>query len=259
MNLRKYDKPPFSTAVIHGFPEAPGYMAPVARELSKRVGVIEPLQTKDSLQGQIRELRDQLVAHADTPVTLIGSSWGAVFSLFVASKNKTLVKKLILIGSAVFDENSCAKTKKVRLERLTEGSRQRYETIKLKMESANEEELNDLTKEWADIYFECDICDPLTTNLEVIGIQYDVNTKVWSDFVVLRDKPDYLKNELSTIEIPTVVIHGDYDPHPIEGIRPFLEECLSKVKFYILPECGHYPWIEKSARDRFFEILRKEI
>ncbi len=44
-NIRKYGNPPFSVAVIHGGPGAPGEMAPVARELSSRWGVLEPLQT----------------------------------------------------------------------------------------------------------------------------------------------------------------------------------------------------------------------
>jgi hypothetical protein len=26
-----------------------------------------------------------------------------------------------------------------------------------------------------------------------------------------------------------------------------------------LPKCGHRPWIEKSARDEFFNILKREI
>lgn len=55
-NLRKYGKPPFNIAVIHGGPGAPGEMAPVARELSSYCGVLEPLQTEASLEGQVREL-----------------------------------------------------------------------------------------------------------------------------------------------------------------------------------------------------------
>jgi hypothetical protein len=35
-NLRKYGKAPFSLAVIHGGPGAPGEMATVARELESR-------------------------------------------------------------------------------------------------------------------------------------------------------------------------------------------------------------------------------
>lgn len=56
-NLRKYGNKPFSIAVIHGGPGAPGEMAPVARELSSARGVLEPLQTATTLEGQVKELK----------------------------------------------------------------------------------------------------------------------------------------------------------------------------------------------------------
>ena len=54
--VRTYGKAPFRVAVLHGGPGAPGGMAPVAKELSKKYGVLEPLQYANSLQGQIQEL-----------------------------------------------------------------------------------------------------------------------------------------------------------------------------------------------------------
>ena len=59
-NLRLYGNKPFNVAVIHGGPGAPGEMAPVARELSSVRGVLEPLQTATSLEGQVRELHTVL-------------------------------------------------------------------------------------------------------------------------------------------------------------------------------------------------------
>jgi len=44
-NFRKYGKPPFRVAVIHGGPGAGGEMAPVVRELASDCGVLEPIQT----------------------------------------------------------------------------------------------------------------------------------------------------------------------------------------------------------------------
>lgn len=64
-NLRIHGKAPFSVAVIHGGPGAPGHMAPVARELANEWGVLEPLQTAASLEGQVQELRDVLETHGD--------------------------------------------------------------------------------------------------------------------------------------------------------------------------------------------------
>ena len=52
MTVRKYGSPPYRVAVLHGGPGAPGYMAPVARELAKTTGILEPLQSEDSLAGR---------------------------------------------------------------------------------------------------------------------------------------------------------------------------------------------------------------
>lgn len=257
--VRTYGKRPYAVAVLHGGPGAPGYMAPVARELSRSVGVIEPLQTKDSLEGQIEELREQLMEYANNPVTLIGSSWGAVLALFLAARESELVRKLILIGSAVFDAQNSSRIEDIRMGRLDDKRRRRYAEIMKESETALPDVRQRLMSEWGEMLFDADVYDPLTTNLEVIEIQEEIFRSVWADFVALRDQPGCLKAEFSRIKASAVVIHGDYDPHPIEGIRPFLEDCLPEIRFYLLPRCGHYPWIERNARSRFFEILLDEI
>ena len=59
-NIRKYGKAPFKVAVVHGGPGAPGEMAPVARELSKDYSVIEPFQRSFTIDGQVKELYNDL-------------------------------------------------------------------------------------------------------------------------------------------------------------------------------------------------------
>jgi len=129
VNLRKYGIRPFPVAVIHGGPGAPGEMAPVARELSSVAGVLEPLQTATTLEGQVRELKAVLEKHAALPVTLIGFSWGALLSFIFAARYPSFVRKLILIGSAPYDEKYAAKITHTRLSRLSE--RERKEVLSL--------------------------------------------------------------------------------------------------------------------------------
>ncbi|MBD3219029.1 MAG: alpha/beta fold hydrolase [candidate division Zixibacteria bacterium] len=258
-SVRKYGSPPFKAAVLHGGPGAPGYMAPVARELSKDMGVLEPLQTKDSIHEQVEELKHQLNKYTDDTVTLIGSSWGAVLVLFLASRYPKLVNKLILVGSAVFDAKNSAKIEAVRLERLDEKTRGRLDEIKAALLNAGPKERGKLFAEWGSLFSGTDKYDPIDVEDETLEVQHNIFQKVWPEFIEYRDKPGHLKNEFSRINIPTVVIHGDYDPHPIEGIKPFLEECISEIGFHLLPKCGHYPWLERHAKDKFFEILRNEL
>lgn len=169
------------------------------------------------------------------------------------------VKKLILVGSAVFDARSSSRIEGVRLQRLSEEKRQQYWNLRAQLEKAEPEQQDRILGEWADLLFDADVYDPLTRDLEVIDVQHKVHEKVWNDFAILRDKPGHLASEFRRITAPAVVIHGEFDPHPIEGIRPFLESCLSNVAFYILPKCGHYPWIERWATEEFYEILNGQI
>src|ERR1039458_2668780 len=84
-NLRFHGTAPFRVAVIHGGPGAAGEMAPVARRSSRNDGVLEPLQTARSVEGQIEELREALSRHSQLPAVLIGLSWGAWLSLLTAA------------------------------------------------------------------------------------------------------------------------------------------------------------------------------
>ena len=59
-NPRKYGTPPYLISIVHGGPGLPGQVAPIAKELSKEFGVLEPLQTASSLKGQIIELTSYL-------------------------------------------------------------------------------------------------------------------------------------------------------------------------------------------------------
>ena len=83
---RTYGSPPFTVAVIHGGPGAAGEMAPVARELASGWGVLEPLQTAASLEGQVEELKTFLSEQGDLPVTLTAFPGvpGSALSLRVA-------------------------------------------------------------------------------------------------------------------------------------------------------------------------------
>lgn len=246
-------------AVIHGGPGAPGYMAPVARELSTHVGVIEPLQSADSLEGQIEELYNQLQKHAELPAVLIGSSWGAVLSLFVASRFPDDIRKLILIGSAVFDTENSQRVLEYRIARLSDNERDRYHELQQLLTDEKTEDRDELMAELGQLMDSTDMYDPITTDLETLAVQFDVFSNVWPQYEELRDRPGYLESEFSKITCPVVVIHGEYDPHPIEGIRPYLGKWLKDISFHILPDCGHYPWLERKARDRFYEIVGREL
>jgi len=60
-NCRLYGESPFSVVVVHGGPGVGGEMAPVAQALEAEFGVLEPLQTRltlDRASGKREILQD---------------------------------------------------------------------------------------------------------------------------------------------------------------------------------------------------------
>ena len=103
-----------------------------------------------------------------------------------------------------------------------------------------------------------DSYSPLPYKSEILECQYDVFTGVWKDAEKLRDSGELLKLG-EQIKCPVVAIHGDYDPHPGEGVRGPLSRVLKDFRFILLKKCGHQPWIESRAGDRFYQILKEEL
>jgi pimeloyl-ACP methyl ester carboxylesterase len=256
--VRVYGKSPFKIAAIHGGPGAPGYMAPVARELAKSFGVLEPLQTATSLEGQIFELKAQLLSFGEGPYILIGSSWGAVLSLFLSARFPDLVKKQILIGSAVFDAHNSQRVKDIRQSRKSEELKHDINKLNLEFESSGPERKKEVFSKILDLEFDQDVYSPLTREVEYLSFDSNQNYSVWGDFKKLRDSKGTLQREFQNVRCDTLVIHGDHDPHLIDGILPFLETCIPKIRLEWLEKCGHYPWLERFAKDRFFQILQNE-
>ena len=257
-NLRTYGAAPYSIAVIHGGPGAPGQMAPVARELSRDYGVLEPLQTFATLDGQVEELRDIIEKHGNPPVVLIGSSWGAMLSYIFAARHSALVKKLIMVGSAVFDDRYAAGIQKTRLSRLeAEAKHEVYALVK----DLNDDVVGDKNKLLArlgELFTKADAYDAITLDTEVLEVRFDIHDGVWGDAMRLRDSGELLKLG-KKIRCSVVAIHGDYDPHPAEGVREPLSKVLKDFRFILLEHCGHLPWIEREAREGFFELVRGEL
>lgn len=258
-NLRTYGKKPFKVAVVHGGPGAPGAMAPVARELASRFGILEPLQTKNSVGGQVQELQDVLVGNADLPVILVGHSWGAWLSFMVTAIYPSLVKKLILVGSGAFEQKYAENIVSDRLNRMS--VEERIEAFKL-IDAINSPTAVDRDKTMSrlgELFTRADSYDPLPHEKdEALEFSYDINSKVWAEAERLRISGELLGMG-KQIKCPVVAIHGDYDPHLAEGIREPLSRVLTDFRFILLEKCGHEPWFEKYARYRFYEVLTDEL
>jgi pimeloyl-ACP methyl ester carboxylesterase len=257
-NLRKYGAPPFRLAVIHGGPGAPGEMAPVAKELSASGGVLEPFQTAVTLEGQVVELRTVLEEHGNQPVILIGFSWGAMLSFIFTARHPQFVKKLILIGSGPYEEKYAANIKRTRINRLGKQDWEDFIRLAEALKDPSAKNQGETLCSFGKLISKADAYDPLPYKDELLKCSYESFKGVWGEADELRSRGKLL--ELGKeICCPVVAIHGDYDPHPFEGVREPLSRVLKNFRFILLEKCGHKPWIEREAKESFYTLLRNEI
>jgi len=255
-NPRKYGKPPYSVVLVHGGPGAAGEMKPVAKELSKEFGVLEPLQTKKSVNGQVEELKYQIKDNSKGSVILVGYSWGAWLVFILVSRYPELVKKLILVGAGPFEAQYVSEIMTTRLSRLDDKDKQEVGELMKKIQDGDKSDKT--LQEFGAILSKADSYKPIGQNDVSVDIQIDIYQKVWPEADNLR-KTGKLLEYGKSIRCPVIVIHGDYDPHPFEGVKKPLLEVLENCKFILLRNCGHKPWTEKEAKNKFYDTLKKEL
>jgi pimeloyl-ACP methyl ester carboxylesterase len=257
-NIRKYGCAPFPVAVIHGGPGAAGEMAPVAQELSRTQGVLEPLQTKATINAQIQELADILKNHGNPPLTLIGHSWGAWLAMMYTVRYPSSVKKLILVGSGPFEQHYVSHITETRLSRMNDEEKQKFQTMTRKLNDPHEKEKDTLFAQLGSFLVLTDSCHPLTSPESTMDIQYRIFHGVWNEADTMR-RSGQLLDLARQLQCPVVAIHGDYDPHPFEGVEQPLSKIVKEFSFILLHHCGHYPWIERDAKKEFYAALEREL
>jgi len=298
-NLRKYGDPPYRAVVVHGGPGAIGSMAPIAKELSSVAGILEPLLTSKTINGQLEELLAIIKNFADIPVILAGHSWGAWLIYIFAAYHPQMVKKIILIGSGPFKEEYSRRITEARLARLDEQQRKRLSSFhkalsdpgvknnKLYKELRNSGEGNKMLPNALNDHSEDKMLpnalnDPEERNKNQIftnlgkflseadsfnqipdkgsdyEARFDIYQSVWAEAKELRNSGKLIKLG-KKISCPVIAIHGDYDPHPHEGVEKPLSAVVIDFRMILLINCGHEPWLEKLAKERFYEILKEEL
>jgi len=232
-------------------------MAPIGRRLAASRGVLEPIQTKRSIAGQIAELYSVVKDLAEAPVHLIGHSWGAWLSILFAVEYPEAVKKLILVGSGPLEERFVDEFR-ARLDgNLSLSDREELRSVRARLPEAKGKEKQRLFKrlgELSDKGYDFDR-DPNGLQAEdELPPNAEINELVWREAKVLRSGGELLRC-LSRLKCPVFAIHGDYDPHPAEGIREPMERLVKEFRFVIIDKCGHTPWLERQAADVFYSVL----
>lgn len=253
---RVYGKEPITLVFLHGGPGAAGSMAPVAEKLSSRRGVLEVLNRGKSIDEQVYEVYEEILRYCDLPVIIAGHSWGAWLGWIFAAKFPTLVGKLILISSGPFTAKYATGMMATRLNRLDEDEKVEFRNKMQQLSGVNPPEDEDVFNAFGKLLFKSDQYNAVAIpDDELFG--FDVYRHVWPKAEELR-KSGKLLEMSHQINAPVVALHGNYDPHPFQGVFEPLRNALPDFKMHIIDKCGHYPWLEMEAKDHFYDKLVAE-
>jgi pimeloyl-ACP methyl ester carboxylesterase len=244
--------------LVHGGPGAAGTMEGVARKISAHRGVIEAIQTRCSIESLLVELQGVVSLHGDPPLTVLGHSWGAWLSILFASKYPDQVKKLILVAAAPLEANDASKIMETRLERLDPKDAVKLIRLMNQINIAPANEQDPIFLAIAELIRMADAYQPAGTSYRNATFNYKIYESVWTEAERMRSNGELLRYA-GMVSCPVLAIHGDYDPHPYQGVKLPLENVIKDFRFQLLEKCGHEPWNEITARNIFYDILEKEL
>jgi pimeloyl-ACP methyl ester carboxylesterase len=256
LRVRSYGQHGPIVLVLHGGPGAPGYMAPVARELAGAFRVFEPLQRASggpalTVERHVDDLRKLLgwFGAGERPA-LVGSSWGAMLALAFAASHPGSAGPLVLVGCGTFDRKSRAKMREILDRRQDAALRSRLEGLPAEFPDPDQR-LAAAGRLIQPLY----TYDGIAEDPEPEPCDARANEETWSDMLRLQAEGRY-PAAFRAIASPVLMLHGAFDPHPGGMIRASLEPFIPHLEYREWENCGHYPWLERQVREEFFGVLR---
>ena len=249
--VRLYGKEPYKFVLVHGGPGAIGSLKGFAKELHDRtnIGVVEAIQSKYSIDELIEELHNQIQDNCFEKVTLIGHSWGAWLMALYSARYPEQVNNTVLVGSGPLEDKYVPEIGKRRMQNLSEEDRTLFQRL------VNNETTDEDMKKLPAMFEKSDnYCLQNRENHRADRTDSEMHNRIWSEATQLRSSGELLKI-FKKIKSNLFIIQGAVDPHPVKGVIQPLEENGIAFNAYTLEKCGHSPFMEKYAKEKFYEIL----
>ena len=250
---------PYTVIAIHGGPGCSGEARPFAKELAHAgYGVVEPFLLAETFEGQISELKAAIEKNAKMPAVLVGHSYGAQLGLVFAARYPKLVRKLIMVSSAVLDSKDVEGVVQARLSRLSSGQVERLQTARQAYKESTGATKGRAFIELLGLIKQADSYSLIPHVSDLIVIKPELYDSVWEDLEAQRDIGELVRCG-QDVQCPVVAIHGDYDPRQASAIHESLAKHVKDLQFVPIKKCGHYPWYEQYAQATFYEELQQHV
>lgn len=247
------DAPP--VILLHGGPGAHhDYLYPQCLELAKTHRLFTYDQrgggqsksddrTPVTWQMQVDDLARIITEFDLRPVTLIGYSWGGLLAMLYAIQatedpSLTVPNALVLISPAPITRDWRNHFE----QRLA--ARQRGPRVTAMREALNNSGLREQdSAAYRQRAFEVSVAGYFAVPeraaaLTPFRVTGRVQQSIWESLGDFDLQP-----ALRGVRIPTLVIHGEDDPIPIESARA--AAAALNAEFVVLPDCGHVPYVEQ--------------
>ena len=244
--------------MLHGGPAAVGDVAPIARGISKSFRAVEPWQrgsgsvplTVARHVADLHELATEL--GGDSPVAIVGHSWGAMLALCYAAEHPSKTGPLVLVGCGTFDPAARNRMLATIEDRMDDGLRDQLHRMSTELADPADRFMR--TFKLTRHLFDFDPINPYAVKEESEPFDLEAYQQTWNDMARLQADGTYPR-AFGVIRSPVLMLHGQYDPHPGTLIRDSLLRHLPQLEYHEWERCGHSPWIEKFARDAFFSAI----
>jgi len=210
-----------------------------------------------SIDQFVEDLEALRVAFGFEKISLMGHSWGAIIALAYALKYQAHLDHLILVDSIPVNDKfliEFSKTMQQRFQQLSPDAQHEWTTT--------------CTRPSAELSREAiDECNQLDAKLRFYnpakaasvdwGIEENtlknsqtVRALITSSFNRIQHDID---TTLPTVRVPTLIIHGDFDPIPL-GSSEYLHQHIPGSQIVLISQSGHFPFIEQP--EQFVAALR---
>lgn len=187
-------------------------------------------------------------------ISLLGHSWGGFLAMHYAFLHPESIDKLILVASMPGSSDDLGLFFTEITKRLTpyQEKLEKIESSELYLSGDPQTVENQLK-----IVFQTYMYCPENVNkLNLLKTKKAIlnGFKVWDIFKEqIFMKPYDLTNDMSTLQCPTLIIHGDADPTPFSAAEN-LKEVIPSSKLIKINQCGHFPFVEQP--EVFFKVIK---
>ena len=201
-----------------------------------------------SIDQFVEDLEALRVAFGFEKISLMGHSWGAIIALAYALKYQVHLDHLILVDSIPVNSKfliEYSNTLQQRIQHLSADAQHELATTCANNLSAelSPKVIDECTQLDAQLRFYDPAKAPVAWAMDKNTLKNNPTVHALMNSSFNKMQHD-MNTQLPTIRVPTLIIHGDFDPIPLASSE-YLHEQIPGSQIVIINEAGHFPFMEQ--------------